>query len=222
MNGRRLAIFDLDHTLIPIDSEMEWMRFLSRERAHLPRDPVADEMERRHDAAELSDDEYIAYVYGALRGMPVAEAARLRERFMAECIAPHLYSEAYNLVRGHIMRGDDAILITGSSAFMTEPIVRALAVPHGLGTVPEVRDGVFTGRIVGEPCIGAGKITHLERWLAQRGAHLDDYGHTIFYSDSTYDLPLLERVHEPVATNPKPALKAIADARGWRVMHLFS
>jgi HAD superfamily hydrolase (TIGR01490 family) len=223
--GRTLAIFDLDHTLIPMDSEMEWMRFLSRERAHLPREAVANDMERRYESGDLGVNEYIDYVYGALRGMSVEAAHDLRAQFVASHIKPHLHSPlnspVYNLVTGHQESGDDLILITGSSAFMTEPIVQALNIPHGLGTVPEVRDGVFTGAIVGEPCIGEGKIKHLLRWLESRNLRFEDYAHTVFYSDSTYDLPLLEKVHEPVATNPKPALRAIAEQRGWRILQLF-
>jgi HAD superfamily hydrolase (TIGR01490 family) len=224
-NDRQLVIFDLDHTLIPLDSEMEWMRFLSRQRAHLPRDPVADEMERRYDAGELGTDEYTAYVFGAMRGMAVDAAHELRQQFVDAHITPHLQSPlhtpVYELIAAHQKRDDDLILITGSSAFMTAPIVEALDIPHALGTVPEVQGGVFTGRIVGEACIGAGKITHLDRWLNARNTRFEDYAHTMFYSDSTYDLPLLEKVHEPVATNPKPALKAIAQQRGWRILQLF-
>ena len=80
----------------------------------------------------------------------------------------------------------------------------------------------ITGRIDGVPSFREGKIARVHQWLAEQGHTLSDFDASIFYSDSTNDLPLLELVSEPVATNPSPALEAIARERGWRILRLFS
>ena len=85
----------------------------------------------------------------------------------------------------------------------------------------EIVDGRFTGDVVGEPCMRGGKVERLRAWLAERGASLSSFRESWFYSDSMNDLPLLEAVTHPVATNPSPALRETAAGRGWRVLDLF-
>ena len=82
-------------------------------------------------------------------------------------------------------------------------------------------DGNPTGAIRGTPSFREGKVARVEQWLAERGLDWSRVGHSTFYSDSLNDLPLLEKVHEPVATNPDARLKAIAAERGWRILNLF-
>ena len=82
-------------------------------------------------------------------------------------------------------------------------------------------DGAITGDIRGIPSFRQGKVLRVEQWLADRGLRWSDLQHTTFYSDSHNDLPLLEKVHEPVATNPDERLSAVARERGWRILQLF-
>ncbi len=82
-------------------------------------------------------------------------------------------------------------------------------------------NGLPTGEIAGTPSFREGKIARVEQWLSDRGLGWGQVEHSVFYSDSINDLPLLERVTEPVATNPDDRLRAIAQARGWRVLDLF-
>lgn len=224
MQAQKLTIFDLDHTLIPLDSETEWLRFLIAQRAIANTPETAAQLKRFEQAfaqGVMSDEEYIGYTYGLQRGLKLAEAERLRELFMHQHVRPHVTDSAKALVRQHQQQGDLVVLITGSSAFMTAPIVAELGILHGLGTQPRIENARFHGNIVGVPSIGDGKNIHLDEFLLRQGRRFEDFAHSTFYSDSTYDLPLLERVKEPVATNPKPALKAIADERGWRTLHLW-
>ena len=82
--------------------------------------------------------------------------------------------------------------------------------------------GRVTGRLHGTPSFREGKITRVEAWLAGQGLRLDDFDSSHFYSDSSNDLPLMECVSHPVATNPGPALAQIAQTRGWPVLNLFT
>ncbi|KAF1028913.1 MAG: putative phosphatase [Burkholderia plantarii] len=115
--------------------------------------------------------------------------------------------------------------MTASNAFVTGPIGRALGFEHliavELGTENDDPHGRYTGTPVGVASFREGKITRTEQWLASLGHRLDDFPRSYFYSDSINDLPLLERVSDPVATNPDVPLREIAQARGWPVIDLF-
>jgi HAD superfamily hydrolase (TIGR01490 family) len=219
-----LTIFDLDHTLIPLDSETEWLRFLARSAAIGAEHEVLEKIEsfdKRFAQGGMQDQDYIDFTYGLQRGLRVDAAEALREQFVREHVKPLITPSARELVNAHQAAGDLVVLITGSSAFMTAPIVDEFGILHGIGTNPRALNGVFNGEIMGVPSMGRGKVTQLHDFLHRRKQRLDDFNHSTFYSDSTYDLPLLEHVKEPVAANPKPALKTIADERGWRVINLW-
>ena len=88
----------------------------------------------------------------------------------------------------------------------------------------QVINSIYETRIAiqGTPAFREGKVVRVQQWLATRGLKLDDFARSHFYSDSTNDLPLLECVSDPVATNPGPALERIAVVRGWPVLKLFT
>jgi len=113
-------------------------------------------------------------------------------------------------------------IVTATNEFVTRPIASAFGVEHLLAVELERDDnGCVTGRTRGVPTFREGKVTRVEAWLAAQGQNWSTFDDVLFYSDSTNDLPLLERVKTPVATNPTPALDAIARERGWRILRLF-
>ena len=98
---------------------------------------------------------------------------------------------------------------------MSRPLARILGIPHVVASVFEVdEDGIFTGRAAPPLCFGEGKLARATALADSLGLSLDD---AVFYSDSASDLPLLERVGEPVAVNPDKKLAKVARDRGWRV-----
>ena len=138
-------------------------------------------------------------------------------------MAPQLLPAARALLDLHRAAGDLVAIVTATNEFITRPIADALGVEHLLAVELERGvDGMATGRIRGVPSFREGKIERVHDWLAGLGQRLSDVEHSVFYSDSTNDLPLLEIVSEPVATNPSPALEAIALQRGWRILRLFA
>lgn len=221
----RLALFDLDGTLLPIDSDHAFGEFM----VHVG---WADEAEHRrrndafyldYQAGCLDMDAYIDFATAAWRERPDAQALEMRQRFMREVIEPALRPAARELVDAHRRRGDVMAIVTATNEFITRPIAEALGIPTLIATELERDDdGRFTGRILGVPSLREGKIQRVRQWLAQQGLRLEDCDEVAFYGDSTNDLPLLEVVSRPVATNPVPALEAIARARGWDVLRLFS
>lgn len=219
-----LCLFDLDDTLLPIDSDHAWGEFMARIGW-----VDATEFARRNDAfyaqykvGALDIHEYIAFATEPLRARTLAEGAEAQRRFMAEVIAPVLRPAAHDLVRSHQARGDLVALVTATNEFVTAPIAAAFGIVDLIAVrLARGAGGTITGRIEGTPSYRDGKVTRVTEWLAGRGAGWADFGRISVYSDSVNDLALLERATDPVATNPTPALRTIAEERGWRVLRLF-
>lgn len=223
--ARTLALFDLDGTLIEQDSDHAFGDFMIRlgwvdAEQHRQRN---DGFYQQYLAGCLDIAEYVDFATSAWRNRPLAEQEAARQRFMDEVMNPLIQPQALNLVRRHLDAGDLVAIVTATNEFVTRPIASAFGVDT-LIAVDLERDaaGQATGRIRGVPSFREGKIVRVHDWLAAQGLRLDDFAHSVFYSDSTNDLPLLEHVREPVATNPGPALEAIARERGWRILRLFA
>ncbi|MGN6831230.1 MULTISPECIES: HAD family hydrolase [Roseateles] len=220
-----LTLFDLDGTLIPNDSDHAFGGFMvdigwADGEAWRARN---DEFYAQYQAGRLDLDEYIEFSTSVWRARPLAEALAARERFMAEVMAPQLLPQARALVRRHQEAGDLVAIVTATNEFVTAPIAQAFGVEHLIAVdLQREDDGRFSGLVRGVPSFQAGKITRVEQWLAGLGRQWQDFEQIHFYSDSVNDLPLLERVSHPVATNPTPALEAIAGQRGWPLLKLFA
>ena len=220
----RLALFDLDHTLLPLDSDYEWGEFTIRIGWN---DPVEfarrnDEFYAHYQAGTLDVHDYVRFATEAVRLRGPEAAAAAHQQFMREVITPAIQPQALDLIRQHQAEGDEVVIVTATNEFVTTPIAQALGVPQLLA-VQLVRDasGWYTGEIDGVPTMRQGKVTRMEQWLAERQLSWASVEST-FYSDSMNDLPLLEKVDHPVATNPDPRLRALAQERGWRILDLFT
>jgi len=219
-----LTLFDLDGTLLPIDSDHAFGEFLAQQGW-----VEGDSWRARNDGfyrdyceGRLDLDAYVAFTTGGWRQRPLEEALALRERFMAEVLRPALHDNARALVERHRAAGDLMALVTATNVFVTAPIAQAFGLEHLIG-VELTRDdqGRYTGAVAGVPSFQAGKITRVNQWLAGLGRRFEDFAVTTCYSDSMNDLPLLEAVSHPVATNPSAVLQALAQERGWPVLKLF-
>ena len=224
----RLALFDLDHTLIPFDSDSTWGEFTTA----LGWTDAASFRARNaafyadYKAGTLDIYAYVRFATTALRarGPEVSRAAHAQ--FMQEVVLPKILPQALQLVQEHQARGDQVVVVTATNAFVTRPIAQALGVSELIATDLAVDNtpggtGWFTGEIEGVPSFREGKVARLTQWLAERGMNWGQV-HTTFYSDSINDLPLLEKANVAVATNPDERLRAIAEARGWRILELFA
>ena len=218
----RLALFDLDHTLLSGDSDVLWCEFLMQ-RGLLDRTEFAarnQAMEDAYRAGTVATRDFCGFYVATLAGRTPAEWDPWRQAFVRECIAPRLPASAHALVRGHLDDGDTVVLTTATNRFITEPTAKHLGIEHLIGTECEIGpDGRFTGALRGEPNMRDGKPLHLKAWLAARGQSLDDFD-SVAYSDSMNDLPLLSAAGRAVAVDPDARLRAEAAARGWAVISL--
>ncbi|CFV97699.1 Phosphoserine phosphatase [Bordetella pertussis] len=175
----------------------------------------------RYNRGELTAEQAAEFMLGLLAAHSPVELAAWHEEFMRDVIRPSLTVQAVDVVRGHLAAGDLCALVTATNSFVTAPIARAFGVQHLIATDPEYRDGRYTGRIEGTPSFREGKVVRVNQWLAGMGLALGDFAESYFYSDSVNDVPLLEAVTRPIAANPSPGLREIAQARGWQVIDLF-
>jgi HAD superfamily hydrolase (TIGR01490 family) len=209
---------------MPLDSDHAWGEFTVRLGW---RD--GDAFRRANDGyytaykdGTLDIHDYVRFAIDAVRERGLAEGRRAHERFMAEVIRPAITEGARALVRRHQEAGDTVIIVTATNGFVTRPIAQAFGVEHLIAIDLETdARGEYTGAIAGVPSFREGKVARVEQWLADRGLRWPDLAHSTFYSDSMNDLPLLEKVHEPVATNPDQRLANLAQQRGWRILNLF-
>jgi len=219
-----LALFDLDNTLLPIDSDYAWGEFTNQMGWN---DPVAfkaknDQFYADYLAGALDIHDYVRFATEAVRLRGPEEAAKAHAQFMKETILPQIKPQALELVKAHQAAGDHVMIVTATNEFVTRPIAQAFGVQE-LIAVELARDseGWITGEISGVPSFKEGKVLRVEQWLSAHHKNWQDVQIT-FYSDSINDLPLLQQAQIPVAVNPDTRLRQLATDRGWRILQLFS
>jgi HAD superfamily hydrolase (TIGR01490 family) len=212
-----LALFDLDHTLLTLDSDEAWVEFLieegTLERAEFER--ANHDLISRYRAGEATSIEFTHFYLATLVDRDPALLTRWHATYLQRKIRPAISAAARALLAKHRDAGHLMVLTTATNRFITTPIARELGLENLIATEPEIQDGSYTGRIAGTPNLREGKVIRLEAWLAERGLALASFRQSWFYSDSVNDLPLLLRVTHPVVVNADPPLAAVAREKGW-------
>jgi len=216
----RLALFDLDNTLLAGDSDFEWAQFLI-EKEVLDRE-VYEARNRdfyeAYKAGTLDIHEFLDFQLKPLARHPRKQLEQWHDEFMQKKIMPIITRKARDLVDSH--RDDARVVITATNRFVTAPIAREFGIENLIATEPEERAGEFTGRVKGVPSFREGKVERLRMWMGEHGIEWDRVEETWFYSDSLNDLPLLSLVSHPVAVDPDETLKEHALMHDWRVISL--
>ncbi|WP_020410330.1 HAD family hydrolase [Hahella ganghwensis] len=209
-----LAIFDLDNTLIAGDSDHTWGDFLislgvvDGDEHKATNDRFYEDYLR----GELDIFSYIRFATSPLTCHPLTQLNHWREQFIQEAITPMRLPKAEELLQKHRDQGDYLLIITATNRFVTEPIANLLGVDDLIATELEIKDGVYTGEVLGTPSYQEGKVTRLNHWLQQHPFNLSD---AYFYSDSHNDIPLLDKVGNPVVVDGDEQLLAYAAKNNW-------
>ena len=220
-----IALFDLDHTLLPIDSDFTWTTFTNAMGwTDAEQSRIANEaFYQQYKAGRLDMAEYVRFVTRAMRPFTPEQLLAAQEQYGREYIAPHIRQPALDLLAQHRAAGHTLVLTTATICYIARPIGQQLgfADEHIITTqLHYTEQGCITGESVGQFNLREGKVHNFERWLQARGWDWGDV-HITFYSDSINDLPLLEKANTPVATNPDDQLRQIATERNWHIMDLF-
>jgi len=224
----QLALFDLDNTLLPCDSDYEWGQFLARIGV-VDSQYYAEQNEHFYQDYKEGKLDIHAFLRFALKPLSEHSRAQLKEwhdAFMNEVIHGQLRQQALDLVKRHQDAGDLCCVVTATNSFVTRPIVDHFGIEHLIATEPATTGdnplANFTGEVKGIPNFREGKIQRVHDWLASQDLTLDQLPRSYFYSDSMNDLPLLEKVSNPVATNPDKRLRSEAAKRNWPILELFA
>ena len=216
---KKLAIFDLDNTLLNGDSDHAWGEFLVSQGyvdgAYY--EARNDQFYQDYQNGTLDINEYLEFALAPLTEHSMDELALMHQQFMQNAIKPMLQDKATSLLDNHRQQGRFLLIITATNGFVTHPIAKLLGVDDILATDPEIIDDKYTGKIAGTPCFQEGKVARLNQWLTENHYSLDG---SYFYSDSINDLPLLEVVEKPIAVDADEKLTAIATQRDWPLISL--
>jgi HAD superfamily hydrolase (TIGR01490 family) len=225
---KNLTLFDLDHTLLPLDSDYAWGEFTTQIGWT---DPVEfkqrnDEFFAQYKKGELQISEYVRFATAAIKRKGATESIAAHARFMSATIQPAIKKAATDLVAKHRAAGDHIVIVTATNEFVTRPIATAFGIDELIAVQLEKDEteggtGWITGEIKGVPSAHEGKVTRVEAWLSAKNLSWQDV-YTTFYTDSINDIALMEKVNVPIATNPDARLRAVAVERGWRILELFA
>ncbi len=217
-----LALFDLDHTLLPHDSDEQWVAFLIEQGALDPEryEAANRELIARYNRGEAGTLEFTEFYLSTLTSFDAVELLRWRDRYLAGKIRPRIREAARALVERHRAAGDRMLITTAVFRFLAEAIAAEFGIEDVIATEAEQVGGRYTGRVGGMPNIRDGKYQRLVEWLAARGERLGDFRQVWFYADSVNDLPLFEHVTHPVAVNADAVLAAHARHMGWPEMRV--
>jgi HAD superfamily hydrolase (TIGR01490 family) len=215
--GTRLALFDLDNTLLTGDTDVLWCDFLiAQGRLDAGTFAAANaDMERRYQAGQATAAEFCAFYVSLLKGISLPDGKLLRQQFFTDWIRPRISADARALVEQHRAAGDVLILTTATNRFTTELTAQDLDIVHLIAIETESVADTFTGQTVGVLNMREGKVARLKQWLQERDWPESLMGEATFYSDSINDLPLLSAVANPVAVDPDAKLVREVEARGW-------
>lgn len=212
----RLALFDIDETLIRCDSEFRWCRFLTSNGLYDMSD--IDRFSDDYHAGELDFAAFSRFQLAPLVSLGQADLDSILQRFLTEEIGPEICDLLQSRVARHRAAGDTLLVVSAAHDFLAAPIARLAGIDDGLYTTAAHNGVGYTGGIVGEPCFQAGKIAHVTTWLGERGLTWSDLEDSWFYSDSHNDLPLLQLVTHPIAVRPDPTLRRVAERDAWEVI----
>jgi HAD superfamily hydrolase (TIGR01490 family) len=211
---RRAAFFDMDKTLLSVDTAMSWTKFLYR-RGELPTPMLAKAIywSTLYKLAVLDMESVFTRLCEDLRGDLEADMIARCAVWYEGDVAPYVSPAGRVAIEHHRQSGDVVVLATGSTSYAATPVARAVGIEHVLSSRLEVEGGAFTGR-ASALCFGHHKVALAETWAAEHGI---DLAQSVFYSDSYNDLPMLERVGTAIAVNPDARLRRHARRRGWAI-----
>ncbi len=215
----KLAIFDLDNTLLDGDSDCLWGEFLS-EHGYINAETYRHQHEQFYQDytdGKLDIHAFLEFQLRVLADHDLATLKAWQKDYIAEKIKPLILPKAIALIEEHRQHDHELLIITATNRFLTEPIATELGISALIACEPEMCNGQYTGRITNTPSFAEGKVIRFKEWLLQQNKRLDE---SWFYSDSHNDLPLLQKVDHPVAVDPDPILKAEAIQNDWRVISL--
>jgi len=218
--NKKLAIFDLDHTILKCNSDHSWLDYLMNKQ-FIKKEEYFDqnaEFQRRFKQGDVNYKDYYEFTIQYLKGKSDDYISNIRSDFMTEVIEPSINIYALRLIHKHYEKGEELLLASGTTSVIADSIAKRLEFKNVVCTKCEQKNNTFTGRIENPPSLGEGKLKNVQAWMKKNG--FSDFKDTTFYSDSILDMPLLKKVEKPVAVNPDNDLYRVSQNLGWEIIDL--
>ncbi len=209
-----LYIFDLDETLIAVDSDMAWHEFLVEKGIVTDLNYLAEDrrLMNLYSLGELNIEEYLAFSHAPLRTIATEEIAELVDECIDVKILPYFYSEAKALIASLSKDNTEMLIISATSSFIVHAVAAKLGIKHALGIDLVIEDNCYTAIPSTVPSYREGKVVRLNHWLSKQDQEFDQL---YFYTDSINDLPLCMHADKVFAVNPCPKLKHHVQKNRW-------
>ena len=218
--NKKLAIFDLDHTILKCNSDHSWLDYLTN-KGFIKKEEYFEqnaEFQKKFREANVNYKEYYEFTIQYLRNKSDDYISNIRSDFMKEIIEPSINIYALRLIHKHYDKDDELLLASGTTSIIAGPIAKRLEFKNVVCTKCEQKNNIYTGKIEDPPSLGEGKLINVQTWMLNNG--FSNFNGTTFYSDSILDMPLLEKVEKPVAVNPDKELLRVSQDLGWEIIDL--
>lgn len=211
----RACFFDLDRTFVRVNTARLYARWQYRVGMARRRDLArVTWWVLRYSLGNLDAEAVARRLVREMAGRDEGDFARAVDGWVEAEVLPQVAPDAMRELARRKAEGYHCALLTATSSYAAESLARRVGIDHVLASRFAVADGRFTGDIIEPFCYGEGKVRAVEAWVRERAV---DLAESAFFTDSASDLPMLERVGEPVAVNPDPRLRWQARRRGWPV-----
>ena len=217
---RKLVIFDLDNTILNGDSDYSWINFLINE-GHVDKEEYEKKNKYFYDQyyeGKLDYDEWAEFALSTIKDKTPNDIEGLMSKFLISVIEPMINIYALRLLHDHHHNNDIMLLASATNSVIVNPIAKRLGFEYVVASEVEIIEGVYSGKILGKPALGAGKLLKVKEWALQND--IDNFEDVTFYSDSINDFPLLEAVGIPKAVNPDDQLREISIKNNWEIIDL--
>lgn len=216
MANALIHFWDMDHTVVGNDCDVSWKLFLI-EKGLAPESDgqIIHEFYAQYRRDALDTIAYNEFQLRDLIGKTYEELEPLSREHFEHVVRQRVYPRAYAMVTEQRRRGDIACMVTATNPVVARPVAEFFGFDELLCTELEIRDGRYTGKIIGDYRVGAAKVPLMEEACRRHGASLSEAS---YYGDSSADIPVLEAVGRPFAVNPPPALREHAARRGWTIL----
>ena len=218
--NKKLAIFDLDHTILKCNSDHSWLDYLTN-KGFIKKEEYFEqnaEFQKKFREANVNYKEYYDFTIQYLRNKSDDYISNIRSDFMKEIIEPSINIYALRLIHKHYYKDYELLLASGTTSIIAGPIAKRLEFKNVVCTKCEQKNNIYTCKIEDPPSLGEGKLINVQTWMQNNG--FSNFNGTTFYSDSILDMPLLEKVEKPVAVNPDKELLRVSQDLGWEIIDL--
>ena len=210
-----VVFFDMDHTILAIDCDVSWKKFLiDKGMAPAEDSAKAEYYWDLYCQGRSPVEEFVEFQLREFAGRTPEEMCVLTQRHFDERIRQFIYPEAHRVIEEFSAKAVPTVLVTGTNRFLSQPLVDAVGITTLLATEPEIVNGRFTGGIVGPFLLKQGKLLKAREYCQSLQT---DLRHAAFFADSINDLEMLASVGTPVVVNPADMLFEEAKARHWRI-----